>query len=209
MLFPKLAASDSIALPFTWGPAMPRSQHQVTHLLKAWADGDETAKEMLVPLVYSELHRMARRYMARETPGNCLQPTALIHEAFLRLLEAKNIHWQNRAHFFAISARIMRRILVEHARARHCAKRGGNAQPVNLDEAIGFTTERARDLIALDDALNSLAKLDPRQSQLVELRFFGGLTLEETGVVLGLSPRTVRREWSMARAWLYRALHPQ
>ncbi len=187
---------------------MPTSQHQVTLLLKAWCDGDQAAKEKLIPLVYSELHRLAKRYRAGERPGDSLQTTALIHEAFLKLA-SKNIHWQNRAHFFAVSAKIMRRILVDFARSRRCAKRGGCARPVALEGTASISNERDKDLVALDDALQGLAELDPRQGQIVELRFFGGLTTEEIAAVLHVSPRTIRREWSVARAWLYRALHQE
>ncbi len=187
---------------------MPASQHQVTLLLKAWGDGDDAAKEKLIPLVYAELHRLAKRYRAGERPGDSLQTTALIHEAFLKLA-SKSIHWQNRAHFFAVSARIMRRILVDIARSRRCAKRGGRVRLVTLDGTASISSDRDRDLVALDNALQGLAELDPRQSQIVELRFFGGLTTEEIAVVLRVSPRTVRREWSIARAWLYRALHQE
>ncbi len=187
---------------------MPRSQHQVSLLLQAWGDGDKEAMEKLIPLVYAELHRLAKRYRAGERPGDSLQTTALIHEAFLRLA-SKSIQWQNRAHFFAVSARIMRRILVDFARSRRCAKRGGHLRPFTLEETAGLSNERDKDLIALDDALQGLAELDERQSQIVELRFFGGLTMEEIAGVLRISPRTVRREWSIARAWLYRALHQE
>ncbi len=183
---------------------MPRS---VTQLLKAWGEGDEVAKEKLIPLVYGELHRLARHYMAGERPGDTLQTTALIHEAFLRLAASRNINWQDRAHFFAVSARIMRRILVDFARSRRCEKHGRDIRLLSLDETANVSKERGRDLIALDDALESLAEFDPRQSQIVELRFFGGLTEDETAEVLRISPRTVRREWSIARSWLYRALH--
>ncbi len=185
---------------------MPSSQHEVTSLLKAWGDGDEEASERLFPLVYRELHRLAKRYMARERPGDSLQTTALIHEAFLKLA-SKNINWQNRQHFFAVSARIMRRILVDLARSRRCAKRGQGVQVLDLEGTAVLSNEPDKDLVAVDDALKSLAELDPRQSQVVELRFFGGLTTEEIAGVLRISPRTVRREWSVARAWLYRALH--
>ncbi len=187
---------------------MPRSQHQVSLLLQAWGDGDKEAMEKLIPLVYAELHRLAKRYRAGERPGDSLQTTALIHEAFLRLA-SKSIQWQNRAHFFAVSARIMRRILVDFARSRRCAKRGGHLRPFTLEETAGLSNERDKDLIALDDALQGLAELDERQSQIVELRFFGGLTMEEIAGVFRISPRTVRREWSIARAWLYRALHQE
>jgi RNA polymerase sigma factor (TIGR02999 family) len=164
------------------------------------------ALEKLTPLVYDELHRLARRYMGRERPGHTLQTTALVNEAYVRLVDWKNVQWQNRAHFFAVSAQIMRRILVDFARARDYAKRGGGARKVSLDEAAMISGGRGRDLVALDEALNALARLDGRQSRVVELRFFGGLSLEEISEVLKVSVGTVRRDWSLARAWLYREL---
>jgi RNA polymerase sigma factor (TIGR02999 family) len=178
----------------------------VTQLLAAWSDGDEEALEKLAPLVESELHRLARRYLRQERPGHTLQATALVNEAFLKLIDWKNVRWQNRAHFFGVSAGLMRRILVDYARRRNFAKRGGGAMKVSLDEAAVLSEERGTDLVALDDALTSLAAFDERKARIVELRFFGGLSVEETAEVLSISPRTVMREWSMAQAWLYREL---
>lgn len=185
--------------------SMP-SSHEVTQLLVAWSDGDQAALEQLAPLVYKELHRLAKGYLQRERPGHTLQTTALVNEAYLRLIDWKQVHWQNRAHFFGVAAQLMRRILVDFARARHQEKRGGLARQVSLDEAAAVSVERVAELIALDEALNQLAAVDPRRSRMVELRFFGGLTEEETAEVLKVSPRTVRREWSLARAWLHREL---
>jgi RNA polymerase sigma factor (TIGR02999 family) len=179
----------------------------VTQLLQAWSDGDGHALERLMPLVYEELHRLAKRYMAREQPGQTLQVTALVNEAYLRLTDWKKVHWQNRAHFFGVSAQLMRRILVDFARSRHYAKRGGGAPALSLEEAAVVSQEKDADLVALDDALNALAAIDPRQSQVVELRFFGGLSVEETAEVLKISLRTVKREWSLAQAWLYREIN--
>ena len=184
------------------------SAEEVTQLLLAWSDGDQAALERLVPLVHAELRRLARRYMGREHTGHTLQPTALVNEAYLRLVEVRNVRFENRAHFFAISAQIMRRILVDFARARHNRKRGGRAQQVSLDEALIVSPERDAGLLALDEALSRLASLNPRQSQVVELRYFGGLSEEEVAEVLKVSPRTVRSDWSLARAWLYRELQP-
>ncbi len=180
--------------------------HEVTKLLAAWSAGDEAALEQLTPLVHDELHRLARRYLAGERPGHVLQTTALVNEAYLRLIDWKDVRWQDRAHFFGLAAQMMRRVLVDIARARGRAKRGGNAVLVSLSEAEGGSPEQSADLVALDDALNALAELDPRQSRVVELRFFGGLSLEETAEVLRVSVGTVRRDWSLARAWLYREL---
>lgn len=182
------------------------SPPEVTQLLLAWSDGDQTAFEKLTPLVYAELHRLARGYMQRENPGHLLQTTALVNEAYLRLVDWQDLRWQNRAHFFAIAAQLMRRILVDFARSRHRAKRGGAARQVEFEEAAVVSTERDADFIALDDALESLAAIDSRKSRIVELRFFGGLSVEETAEVLELSPRTVMREWNLARAWLHREL---
>jgi RNA polymerase sigma factor (TIGR02999 family) len=182
------------------------SQAEVTRLLLAWSDGDEAALERLMPLVYAELRRVARRYMGRERTGHTLQTTALINEAYLRLVDTRGIRWQNRAHFFAVSARAMRRVLVDFARARHNLKRGGGAHPVSLEEAVVPAAERSADLLALDEALERLAALSPRQGQVVELRYFGGLTEEEAAKVLRVSSRTVRHDWRLARAWLYREL---
>jgi RNA polymerase sigma-70 factor (ECF subfamily) len=178
----------------------------VTRLLVAWGDGDQAALEQLMPLVYEELRRLAHQHMRRESPGHTLQTTALVNEAYFRLVGQKQVRWQNRAHFFAISAQLMRRILVDHARGRQYAKRGGGAQRVSLDGVAVVAQEQAADLLALDEALRSLAAVDERKCRIVELRYFGGLGVEETAEALKLSPRTVMREWSMAKAWLYRAL---
>lgn len=182
------------------------SQKQITQMLVDWGNGDEAALEKLTPLVYDELHRLARRYMGRERPGHTLQTSALVNEAYLRLIDWKNIPWQNRAHFFGVSAQVMRRVLVDFARSRNYAKRGGAARNVALDEAMVVSREKSADLVALDDALDSLARLNERQSRVVELRFFGGLELEEVAEVLKVSLGTVRRDWSLARAWLHREL---
>ena len=182
------------------------SSHELTQLLVAWSDGDRAALEKLAPLVQTELGRLARRYMGQEHPGHTLQATALINEVYLRLIEWRNVRWQDRAHFFGVSARLMRRSLVDHARRHHYGKRGGQAIKVSLDESAIVSRERSADLVAIDDALTRLADLDPRKSQIVELRFFGGLSVEETAEVLKVSSRTVKREWSLARAWLYSEL---
>lgn len=178
------------------------SPKEVTQLLADWSHGDQSALDRLMPLVYDELRRLAHRHMARERGQHTLQTTALVNEAYLRLVEQKDVHWQNRAHFFAIAAQMMRRILIDYARKRGYAKRGGGAPHVPLDEAAVLSEERAANLIALDDALNSLAALDSQQCRVVELRFFGGLTVEETAAVLGLSVDKIKREWSTAKAWL-------
>jgi RNA polymerase sigma factor (TIGR02999 family) len=176
-------------------------------MLRAWSDGDQSALERLTPIVYDELHRLARRYMKGERPGHSLQTTALVNEAYMRLVDYKRMQWQNRAHFFAVSAQLMRRILVEHAR-RHNVKRGGGVPHVSLEEAavVGGATDPGSELVALDDALNALARLDARKAQVVEMRFFGGLSVEETAEVLKISPVTAMRDWSTAKAWLYREL---
>ena len=177
----------------------------VSTLLRAWSEGDHRALEKLTPIVYDELHRLASRYMKRERPGHSLQTTALVNEAYMRLVDYKGMLWQNRAHFFAVSAQLMRRILVEHAR-RHNLKRGGGVQHVSLDETAIVGGDRAADLVALDDAMDALAQLDARKAQVVEMRFFGGLSVEETAEVLKVSSVTVMRDWSTAKAWLYREL---
>ena len=182
------------------------SSKQITQLLVAWSDGDQSALEELTPLVYEELRRLAHHYMGRERPGHTLQTTALVNEAYLRLIDWKNVHWQNRAHFFAVSAQLMRRILVDFARSRGYAKRGGGALAVTLDEATLVSRDKGTDIVALDEALLSLTELDARQSRVVELRFFGGLSIEETAEVLKVSRGTIRRDWSLARAWLHREL---
>jgi RNA polymerase sigma-70 factor (ECF subfamily) len=178
---------------------------EVSSLLRAWSGGDPRALARLTPIVYDELHRLARRYMKRERPGHSLQTTALVNEAYTRLVDYKRMQWQDRAHFFAVSAQLMRRILVEHAR-RHNLKRGGGVQHVSLDEATIVGGDGDMDLVALDDAMNALARLDPRKVQVVEMRFFGGLSVEETAEVLKVSSVTVKRDWRAARTWLYREL---
>ena len=182
------------------------SDQDVTHLLIQWSRGDSAALEALVPLVYDELRRLAQVYLSREKQSHTLSSTALVHEAYLRLVKQKEVTWQSRAHFFAVAARMMRRILVDHARHHGYAKRGGGAVTISLDETVAAAPERELDLVALDDALEALAKLDERQSRMVELRFFGGLSIEETSEVLGVSTPTVKREWASARAWLYREI---
>ncbi|MEP7272392.1 MAG: sigma-70 family RNA polymerase sigma factor [Acidobacteriota bacterium] len=182
------------------------STHEITQLLIAWNQGDQAALEALSPLVMQELHRLARRYMAGERPGHLLQPTALVNEAWMRLIDCQNIEWQNRAHFFALAAQLMRRILVDFARAQKREKRGGAALRVSFSEAANLPQEQSVDLVRLDDALQTLEKLDPRQARVVVLRFFAGLSLEETAEALNISVITVRRDWSSAEAWLYREL---
>ncbi len=181
--------------------------HQITQLLVEWSDGNQAALDELYPLVYQELRRLARRYMSRERKGHTLQTTALINEAYVRLVDQRNVHWANRSHFFAISAQIMRRILIDHARRHGYAKRGGGAQQVSLEEAATvIPDQQAAELVRLDEALKSLAEMDPRRSQVVELRYFGGLNNEEIAGVLKVSENTVTRDWNMARAWLYQQL---
>ena len=182
------------------------STHEITGLLVAWGNGDQEALDQLTPLVYQELHRLAEHYLKGERSGHILQTTALVNEVYLRLIDWKNVEWQNRAHFLGVSARLMRHILVNFARKRLTAKRGAAAVQVSLSEAANMTSAQNLDLLALDDALNALAALDPRQSQVVEMRFFGGLSIEETAEALKVSPATVRRDWSLARAWLRREL---
>jgi len=183
------------------------STHDVTELLIEWSNGDKAALDKLIPLIHEELRRLAHHYMSHERPGHTLQTTALVNEAYLRLVSRKGVHWQNRAHFFAIAATLMRSILVDHARSHAYAKRGGDARKITIDEAMIVSQERAAEVVALDDVLKQLANFDPQQSRIVELRFFGGLTIDETAEVLGLSPATIKREWSTARAWLYRELN--
>jgi len=185
---------------------MEPSSQEVTGLLLDWSNGDQAAFDRLLPLVYHELRQMARRYMARQNPGHTLQTTALIHEAYLKLVEQKDKQWQNRAHFFGVAAQAMRHILVDYARAKQTEKHGGGARAVALDEALTVSQERTAELVALDDALQELAKFDPRKCQVVELRFFGGLSVAETAEVLKVSEITVLRDWSMAKAWLHRTL---
>ena len=184
----------------------PSPDEDVSALLQAWSEGDQSALDRLTPIVYDELHRLARHYMSGERSAHSLQTTALVNEAYLRLVDYKRMQWQNRAHFFAVSAQLMRRILVDHAR-RHNLKRGAGVLHVSLEEAAVIGGDRDEDLVALDDALHALARFDTRKSQVVELRFFGGLSVEETAEVLRISPITVMRDWSTARAWLYREMN--
>src|SRR2546423_2502412 len=182
------------------------SSNEVTQLLEEWSSGKREALDKLTPLVYEELRRLAHRYMNREQPGNTLQTTALVNEAYLRLVKRKSVRWQNRAHFFAVAAQVMRHILIDHAREHHYAKRGGDARKISLDQVTLMSPERAKELIALDEALEALARIDPRKSRIVELRYFGGMTIEEVAEVLKIAPVTVQREWRAAKAWLYKAV---
>jgi RNA polymerase sigma factor (TIGR02999 family) len=181
---------------------MTASSHEVTQLLVAWGNGDKAALDRLMPLVYDELHRLAHQHMRRERPGHTLQTSGLVNEAYLRLVDQTQIRWESRAHFFGIAARLMRQILVDEARRRSYAKRGGGAIQVTLDEATIRAQEQSTSVLALDDALKALEQIDSRQSRIVELRFFGGLSIEETAEVLRVSPGTVMRDWTFARAWL-------
>lgn len=181
------------------------SQH-ITHLLREWSDGDQQALDKLTPLVYEELRQQAARYLRRERAGHTLQTTALINEAYLRLIDAKDVRWQSRAHFFAIAANLMRRVLVDHARRRDAEKRGGEHLRMTLDDAMAVTTTPDVDVLAIDEALNKLARIDSQQALVVELRFFSGLSVEETAAALGVSPATIKRDWSVARAWLRREI---
>ena len=185
-----------------WKPLITDPDHQVTKLLERWSGGDEAALEQLMPLVHDELHRLAHQHMRRESPGHILQTSALINEAYLRLVDQPQIRFENRAHFFGIAARLMRRILVDDARHRQAAKRGGSMIQVPLDEASAIVADQAANVSTLDDALQRLEEIDKRQGQIVELRFFGGLSIEETAKVLSVSPGTVMRDWTFARAWL-------
>lgn len=180
--------------------------HDVTGLLVAWGKGDEAALDQLVPLVHDELRRIARRHMGRERQGHSLQPTALVNEAYLRLIDVRQVNWRNRAHFLAMSARLMRRVLVDHARSKQYQKRGGGAARVTLDEELMGAGEPGQDLVALDDALEALAHFDERKGRVIELRFFGGLSVEETASVLKVSADTVMRDWKIAKAWLLREM---
>jgi len=180
---------------------------EITQLLVKARNGDHEAESALVPLVYDELRRLARRYMRHERPDHTLQATALVHEAYLKLIEQREITWQNRAHFFGVAAQLMRRILVDHARARLAEKRGGSQQKIALDVALAFSPVQSEQFLALDEALDRLSQLDPRQGRIVELKFFGGLSDEEVAEMLAISTRTVKRDWSVARAWLFRELN--
>ncbi len=182
------------------------TSQQITHLLLAWGNGDEGALGQLMPLVYNELRKVAARHMRRQRPGHTLQTTDLVNEAYLRLADSSKVRWQNRAHFFAVSAQLMRRVLVDCAREKNNLKRGGGARQVSLDEGLVIAPERGADLLALDEALTRLAALNARHAQVVELRYFGGLNEEETAEALKVSLRTVQRDWNLARLWLYREL---
>ncbi|MBL8189033.1 MAG: sigma-70 family RNA polymerase sigma factor [Acidobacteria bacterium] len=185
---------------------MATTTHEITQLLLAWNAGDETALDQLIPLVYQELHRMAGQYLHKERAGHTLQTTALVNEVYLKLIDAQQVRWQNRAHFLAIAARLMRRILVDYARERNYQKRGGGELPIPLDDAPPVECELNEDLVALDEALHKLAEFDERKSRVVEMRFFGGLTEEEIAETLTVSPETVRRDWRLAKSWLLRSL---
>ena len=186
---------------------MDSREDEITQLLVNWSNGDEAARDELMPLVENELRQIANRYLRGERFDHTLQATALINEAYIRLVDQKGVHWQNRAHFFGIAAQLMRRILVDYARARNVAKRGGTWLKLSLDKAINLPEEKDHDLIALDDALNSLAAIDPQKSRIIELRFFGGLTIEETAKVLNVSIDTIKDQWKVAKAWLYREIN--
>jgi RNA polymerase sigma factor (TIGR02999 family) len=188
---------------------MELSSTDVTALLVQLSKGDKSVIERLMPLVYDELHRRAAGYMRKERANHTLQPTALVHEAYLKLVQQREANWKNRAHFLAVAAQLMRRILIDHARARLSAKRGGELELISLDEAFQFRTDTPAGLLSVDDALTKLEKLDPRQGHIVEMRFYGGLTVDETAEVLSVSSRTVEREWTLARAWLYAQLKDQ
>jgi RNA polymerase sigma-70 factor (ECF subfamily) len=185
-------------------PSEPNT-NDISTLLRAWSDGDQSALNGLTPIVHKELRRLAHHYMGRERPGHTLQTTALVNEAYMRLVDYKRMQWQDRAHFFAVAAQVMRRILVDHARS-HNIKRGAGVQHIPLDDVAVVNGDRTGDLVALDDAMSALARLDPRKVQIIEMRFFGGLSVEETAEVLKVSPATVRRDWSIAKFWLYREL---
>jgi RNA polymerase sigma factor (TIGR02999 family) len=184
----------------------PRGE-QITQLLQSWSDGDEAAMDKLVPLVYDELHRLAQRYMSDERPDHTLQTTALVNEAYLRLMHSAQPRWESRTHFFGICAQVMRRILVDWARSRQAFKRGGDASSLNFDEALDAVRDSGTDLVALNDALDALASIDPRKAGVVELRFFGGLSVKETAELLKVSEETVHRDWKLAKSWLRRELN--
>ena len=194
MCEPYVSGSSPVTVP---------SQQDVTRLLVRLTEGDRGVLDELLPVVYGELRKLASSYLRRERVGHTLQPTALVHEAYMRLVDQTQVQWQNRAHFFGVAAQMMRRILVDHARAHEAEKRGGEFQKLSLDENIDVSGERDVNLVALDDALNLLAEIDPQKMKIVELRFFGGLSVEETAEVLGVSAPTVKRQWRMAKAWLY------
>jgi RNA polymerase sigma factor (TIGR02999 family) len=184
---------------------MPSEEHDVTQLLRQWSDGNQQALSELLPLIYDELRRVAHQYLHREHPDQTLQTTALVHEAYLKLIDQRSVEWQNRAHFFAIAAQAMRRILIDNARRRAAGKRG-KGEKISLEDVATVSTQKHQNLLALDEALSELEEIDQQQSRIVELRYFGGLTIEETAMALKISPATVKREWAMARAWLYKSL---
>ncbi len=188
---------------------MAPSREEVTDLLNDWSNGDQEALNKLMPLVYDELHRLASRYLRHERIGHTLQTTALVHEAYLKLVDQKKANWHNRVQFFAAAAKVMRHVLVDYARSRKAAKRGGDYCRLSLDEAAISSEEKDADLVVLDEALDNLAAIDPQQCRVVELRVFGGPTVEDTAATLGISPRTVKREWSMAKAWLHRQIRKE
>lgn len=181
-------------------------RHDVTQLLESWSQGNREALADLLPLVYDELRRLAASYMRFESPGHTLQATALVHEAYMRLIQQRDVHWRSRTHFFGIAAQMIRRILVDHIRATRAQKRGSGFAALSLDEAIGVPEKKNWEIVALDDALKTLAQFDPQQAKIVELRFFAGLSIEETATVIGISPATVKRDWVVAKAWLFREL---
>lgn len=185
---------------------MASTEHDVTKLLRDWSDGEQQAFDELLPIIYNELHRLAHNYLNRERGDHTLQTTALVHEAYLKLIDQNSVQWQNRSHFFAIAAQAMRRILIDNARRHAANKRGNTPEKLALDDVATISVERNETLLALDDALKRLEAIDPQQSRIIELRYFGGLTIEETAEVLNLSTATVKREWAMARAWLYREI---
>lgn len=201
--------SAQFASPLRNYPMAESPPNQITQLLVAWSEGDEEAYQKLVPLVYEQLHRVAQRHMRRERPGHTLQTTALLHEALMCLVDAESLSWQNRAHFFAVSSRLMRRILIDIARTKQNLKHGGEALRVTMDEALAVSSEPSVDLLALDEALNTLTALSPRQAEIVEMRYFGGLKEQEVAEVLKVSLRTVQHDWQLARLWLYRELRPE
>ena len=188
---------------------MPAIPDEITQLLMKWGQGDKAALDQLMPLVYDELRRLAAHYLQQERSGHTLQPTALVNEAYLRLVDQRNVDWRNRAQFFGLAAQMMRRILVNHAEARKAAKRGGDAERLPLDDSLSLSRENDVDILALNDALNRLAEFDEQKSKVVELRFFGGLKMDEVAEFIGKSTATTEREWSLARAWLYRELHQE
>lgn len=206
MLNSATIGSAKTGATFVMRQKLPLAPNEISQLLDEWSHGNQAALDRLYPLVYDELRRMAHRYMSRERKGHTLQTTALINEAYLRLVEQKHVQWANRAHFFGISAQIMRRILIDHARRYEYSKRGGGTQKVSLEEVAVVAKERSRELLAVDEALTRLGEIDPRRSQVVELRFFGGLTNDEIAALLKISANTVTRDWNLARAWLYQEL---